>query len=38
MHQEHRIKWMFITATASAKMGRAYPDSAATTRDAQPLQ
>src|SRR5271165_1621650 len=30
-----RIKWMFTTDKARAKMGRAYPDPAATTRDAQ---
>jgi hypothetical protein len=30
-----RIKWMFTTEKARAKMGRAYPDPAAATRDAQ---
>src|SRR5467141_248990 len=30
-----RIKWMFTTDKARAKMGRAYPDPAAVTRDAQ---
>jgi transposase len=30
-----RIKWMFTTDKARAKMGRAYPDPAAATRDAQ---
>jgi transposase len=29
-----RIKWMFTTDKARAKMGRAYPDPAAATRDA----
>ena len=30
-----RIKWRFTTDKARAKMGRAYPDPAAATRDAQ---
>jgi transposase len=30
-----RIKWMFTTDKARAKMGRAYPDPAAPARDAQ---
>jgi transposase len=30
-----RVKWMFTTEKARAKMGRAYPDPAAATRDAQ---
>ena len=30
-----RVKWMFTTDKARAKMGRAYPDPAAATRDAQ---
>src|SRR5213593_1208292 len=30
-----RIKWMFTTDKARAKMGRAYPEPAAATRDAQ---
>src|SRR5258708_39746913 len=30
-----RIKWMFTTDKARATMGRAYPDPAAATRDAQ---
>ena len=30
-----RIKWMFTTDKARAKMGRAYPDPAAATRNAQ---
>jgi hypothetical protein len=30
-----RIKWMVTTEKARAKMGRAYPDPAAATRDAQ---
>jgi transposase len=30
-----RIKWMFTTDKARAKMGRAYPDPAAASRDAQ---
>jgi transposase len=30
-----RIKWMFTTDKARTKMGRAYPDPAAATRDAQ---
>jgi transposase len=30
-----RIKWMFTTDKARAKMGRAYPDPAPATRDAQ---
>ena len=30
-----RIKWMFTTEKTRAKMGRAYPDPAAATRDAQ---
>jgi hypothetical protein len=30
-----RIKWMFTTEKACAKMRRAYPDPAAATRDAQ---
>ncbi len=30
-----RIKWMLTTDKARAKMGRAYPDPAAATRDAQ---
>ena len=30
-----RIKWMFTTDKARAKMARAYPDPAAPARDAQ---
>ena len=30
-----RVKWMFTTDKARVKMGRAYPDPAAATRDAQ---
>ena len=30
-----RVKWMFTTEKARAKIGRAYPDPAAATRDAQ---